>query len=62
MIIHKQLFITKFNLNMAVAQYLIYVFILGKRADFHSPLGPLLSWLLKYENAYFVFMMIMEIQ
>ena len=50
MITYKQLFITKFNLKVTVAQYLIYTFILVSRIDFHRALGPCLSSLLKYEN------------
>lgn len=45
MITEKQLFITKFNLNLAVAQYLICMFIPGSTAGLHSPLGHLLNWL-----------------
>lgn len=59
---YKQLFIIKFNLKVAVAQYLIYTFILGSRIDFHSPLAPLLSWLLKYENIHFGCTVTVEMQ
>lgn len=54
MITYKQLFITKFNLKVAVAQYLIYIFILG-RTDFHSPLSSFLSWDSKYKNIFWVY-------
>lgn len=59
MITYKQLFITKFNLKGAVAQYLIYIFILG-RTDFHSPLSSFLSWHSKYKNMYFGCTVIIE--
>ena len=62
MITYKQLFITKFNLTVTVAQYLIYTFILVSRIDFHNPLGPCLSWLLKYENITFGCIVTIEMQ
>ena len=62
MITYKQLFITKFNLKVTVAHYLIYTFILVSRIDFHNPLGPCLSWLLKYENITFGCIVTIEMQ
>lgn len=62
MITQKQLFITEFNLNLAIAQSLICVFILGSRTSLQSPLGHLLICLWNFKINILDFMMIIEIQ